>query len=295
MISGHQLLARQHRLDPDHAAAPGLQLGDRVGHLLPLTGGVGGARAEHQADLGRHLLRRGQQVHHALLAGDPADEQGERPVGVDAEPADDVGVVDRAVGLGVHAVADDVHPRRIEVGVGVEDVGAHPVADGDDRVRGQVRRPLHPRGEPVAAAELVGLPRAAGLERVGRHDVRGAVHERGQQPGGVGVPGVAVHQVGLAECGGDLDVDTDRLQRTVGALQIGRHGVGGGVRSGRAEAVDVDGEPALGGVDRRGRQRPHGGDEVLDVHPRPSVDVRRPLAGHDPDAHAVTLGGGSRT
>ena len=36
----HELLARQHLLDPDHAAAPGLQLRDRVGDLLPLAGGV---------------------------------------------------------------------------------------------------------------------------------------------------------------------------------------------------------------------------------------------------------------
>ena len=59
---------------------------------------------------------------HALLPGDPADEQGVGLVEVDPEAADDVGGVDRAVGLGVDAVADDVHLRRVELGVGVEDV-----------------------------------------------------------------------------------------------------------------------------------------------------------------------------
>ena len=41
-------------------------------------------------------------------------------------------------------------------------------------------------------------------------------------------------------------------------------------------------------------QRPQRRDEVLDVDPRAAVDVRRPLPRHDPDAHGVTLGGGSR-
>ena len=100
----------------------GLQLGHRVGDLLALGGGVGGAGAEHQADVRRQLLGGGEQVHDALLPGDPADEQGVGLVEVDAQVADDVRGVDRPVGLGVDAVADDVHPGGVEVGVGVEDV-----------------------------------------------------------------------------------------------------------------------------------------------------------------------------
>ena len=85
-----QLLAREHRLDPDHAAAPRLQLRDRVGHLLPLARGVGGSGAEDQAGLGRQLVGGRQQVDDALLPGDPADEQRVGPVRVHAKPADDV-------------------------------------------------------------------------------------------------------------------------------------------------------------------------------------------------------------
>ena len=34
-------------------------------------------------------------------------------------------------------------------------------------------------------------------------------------------------------------------------------------------------------------------DEVFDMHAGTAVDVRRPLTSHDPDAHGVTLGGGT--
>src|SRR4051794_78751 len=57
-----------------------------------------------------------------------------------------------------------------------------------------------------------------------------------------------------------------------------------GVRALAAEAVDVD----VGAA----RERPHRRHEVFDVHPRAAVDVRRPLARHDPDVHGITLGGG---
>src|SRR3712207_7693850 len=50
------------------------------------------------------------------------------------------------------AVVHHVHPRRVQLGVDGEDVVAHAGADRDDGVGGEVRGPLHPRGEPVAAA-----------------------------------------------------------------------------------------------------------------------------------------------
>src|SRR3712207_7129991 len=41
-------------------------------------------------------------------------------VGVDAQVLDDVRCLDRAVGLGVDAVADDVHLGRVELRIGVQ-------------------------------------------------------------------------------------------------------------------------------------------------------------------------------
>jgi len=42
----------------------------------------------------------------------------------------------------------------------------------------------------AATAQLLGLPRAQRLQRVGRHDVRQPVKHRGREAGEVGVPGV---------------------------------------------------------------------------------------------------------
>jgi hypothetical protein len=82
-----------------------------------------------------------------------------------------------------------------------------------------------------------------------------------------------VQQVRAAQRRGDLDVDPDRLQRTVRVPQAGRDGVGRRIRARFTEAVDVD--------PRTRRQRPQGGHQVLDVYSRAAVDVRRPLPRHD--------------
>jgi hypothetical protein len=216
-------------------------------------------------------------VDDALLAGDAADEQRVRAIRLDAEPADDVRVLDRPVGLGVHPVADDLHPSRIQVGIGVEHVGLHAVADRDHRVGREVRRPLHPGRQPVAAAELVGLPRPARLQRVRGDDVRDAVHEGGEEPGGIGVPGVGVHEVGPGQAGGHLDVDAESLQRPVRVGEPGRDAVRRRVVARSAEAVDVDVRPGRQGAER--------GHEVLHVDTRAAVDVRWPLPRCDADTH----------
>ena len=160
------------------------------------------------------------------------------------------------------------------------------MADRDDRVGGEVRRPLHPGGEPVAAAELVGLPRPARLEGVRGDDVRHAVHERGEQPGGVGVPGVASARGRCRRA----RRRSRRRRRRPAARRWRPAGWPGRRGRSRRRARPPKQWTSISGP---GRQRAHRRHEVLDVHPRAAVDVRRPLPRHDPDAHGVTLGGGT--
>ena len=82
--------------------------------------------------------RGGEEVRHAFLARDSADERRDRHVEVDADARQrgirgivgGAGVPD----VGVDAVAHDVNSRRIHERVRVEDVEPHAVAHGDDRV-----------------------------------------------------------------------------------------------------------------------------------------------------------------
>ena len=97
---------------------------------------------------------------------------------------------------GVDSVAHDVHARGVQRRIRVEDVDSHAVADGDDGVGVLDGVALDPRRDPVAAAELFGLPGPSRLERVRGEDVRDAVEHGGEMTGQPGVPGVRVHDVG---------------------------------------------------------------------------------------------------
>ena len=159
--------------------------------------GVSGAPAHSTSCTSGGSCGRGaQEERQALLPGDPADEDHAGPVGVDAELAHPVGVVDRGPVGGVDAVVHHVHACRVDGGIAAQHVVAHGRADRDDAGGALVRRPLHPARERVAAAELLGLPRPHRLQRVGADDVRDAVHEAGEVAGHVGVPRVRVHEVG---------------------------------------------------------------------------------------------------
>ena len=81
-------------------------------------------------------MRRGEQVGDALLPGDPADEDHDRTVRVDAEFGQHRLVVGGhgVPDLGVDAVVDHVHPAGVERRVGVQDVAAHAGAHRDDGV-----------------------------------------------------------------------------------------------------------------------------------------------------------------
>ena len=221
-------------------------------------------------------------MRHALLPGDPADERDVRAAQVDAEALEHRGVRVGPVEVGVDAVVDDVQPALVEGGVAAQDVRAHPVADCDDRVGGLVGGALRPRADPVAAAELLGLPRALRLEAVRGDDVRDVLEQLRQVAGHVGVPRVRVQHV-------DVGTGVDRRRhRDVGGEHLER-----GVRTGEpllllgvrhravprlAHAVHVD-------VDQLAELT----DQEVDVHAGSAVHVGRELAGEDGCAHGTNL------
>ena len=90
----------------------------------------------------------------------------------------------------VDAVVDHVDALGVDARVAAQDVLAHAVGDGDDGAGSLVGGLLHVGGQAVAAAELLGLPGAQRLQRVGGDDVRDVAEERGHVARKVGVPGV---------------------------------------------------------------------------------------------------------
>ncbi len=137
----------------------------------------------------------------------------ERPARVDAGTLEEVRSRIEPVLLRVDPVQDHVDPPGVERRVRGEHVVPHRRRDGDDRVGRLERRLLAEAREPVAAAELLGLPRAHRLERVDRRDVRDAVQQLRDVAAEIRVPGVRVDDRRAAEVGRHLQVDRHRLQR----------------------------------------------------------------------------------
>jgi hypothetical protein len=189
-------------------------------------------------------------VGHALLAGDAADEDDRGQVRVDPVDLEHVGAVVRLVLVGVDAVVDHLDPGRVDGRVDRDDVGGHPGRHGDHPVGALDPGLLAEAGDVVAAAQLLHLPGAHRLQAVDADHVRDAVQELGQVPGQVGVPGVAVDQLGVLDPGGDRQVGGDGAQRpqvAASALQgvpgrVGDH-LGRSRRAGRPrlpEAVHLE-------------------------------------------------------
>ena len=158
---------------------------------------------------------------------------------------------------------------------------AHARGDGDHGVGGLDAGPLAKRREGVAAAELLGFPGSQRLEAVGGHDVGDAVQQLGQVPAEVGVPGVAVDDVGAARrrppCADRPTCARGRRQRPVGRRARPRAGSWPPPAPRRRprrrpEAVDAH-------VDQPG-QLPA---EVLDVDAGAAVDLGRELPGEQRD------------
>jgi hypothetical protein len=140
----------------------------------------------------------------------------------------------------------------------------------------------------VCSHQLLHLPGAHRLQAVHADHVRDAVQELGQVPGQVGVPGVAVDQLGVLDPGGDRQVGGDGAQGPeVAAVTV--EGVPGPVgdhlgrarRPGRpwlAEAVHLEVEE-LGQLSR----------QVLDMHSGTAVHIWGILATEQGHAHGTLL------
>ncbi|CAB4956762.1 unannotated protein [freshwater metagenome] len=147
-----------------------------------------------------------------LLPSNATDEEHIGPVDIDAVVREQVRRLFGSPSDRVDAVAHHVNGVGVDEGVCVEDVELHAVRDGDDRARFAVGRGLNPRGDPVAAAELLGLPRPTRLERVRGDHVRDPIELGGQVPGEVRVPGVGVDDIHMVEDTHHVEVDSEGLQ-----------------------------------------------------------------------------------
>ena len=78
----------------------------------------------------------------------------------------------RAATAGSRCRCGRLDALRVDARVAAQDVLAHALAHGDDRVRRLEGGALDERRDAVAAAELLGLPRPHRLQAVGGHDVR---------------------------------------------------------------------------------------------------------------------------
>ena len=222
-------------------------------------------------------MRGRQQMRDTLLPGDPADEGDDGTAEVHAQ----IGQhrlarhrLGRIPDLGVDSVAHDVDSAGIDGRVHPQHVGTHPRADGDHRFGRVHRGLLDPRRDPVAAAELLGLPRPQRLQRMRGQHMRYAVQQRREMPGHPGVPGVAVHDGGLRGGAGHHQVRRQGRQRRVRAAQLGVGLIGERPRPRRAHAVHVD-------LAQTAQLR----DELGHVYPGPAVDLRRILPSHHRHAH----------
>ena len=201
----------EHLADPEDPFAVRLQLPEQLGRLAFDLGRVGRAGAEDELRAGRDPLRGLEQVADPLLARDAPHEEDDGLRRVDAAGAQDVLVQGRRVEVEVDAVVDHLDDLGVHA-VGRDHVALHVVADRDHAVGVAVGVLLQLAAEVVAGAQLLDLPGAVGLQRVGGEDERDALERLGQEPGPVRVPGVAVDEVDPRRAGGHLQVAVEGLE-----------------------------------------------------------------------------------
>ena len=247
-------------------------------------GRVGRRRTENDLHARGEQLRGLEQMEDPLLVRDAPDEQDVgRP---DAQPVERVALLGRPEALGVDAVVDDDHLRRVHAEVG-EDVLPHFPRDRDHAVGRLDRRLLDPRRQEVSGAELVGLPGPERLQAVERDDERDPVERPNPEPRHVGVPGVGVSDVGVHWIAGHREGDRERLERRGEARSVrtGAEALPRGVAADRdavltrvggtrAEAADLDGHAAREGL-----------RQLVDDDARATVDMGGILAREDERLH----------
>ena len=286
-VQGDDVLLRQHLRDPnDVRLRILLRRLHELGHLRGDLRRVGRPGAEHNLDAGVQVADRAHEMKNPLLARDPPDEEHDRNLRVDAEPPESRRSTTRAILVGVDPVVDDAdalrwHPvQRLYVLL-------HRLGDSDDAVGVLVCRSLDPGRCMVGGTELLHLPRAVRLERVrGEHQPRAGERPR-EATSEVGIPSVAVDDVGRLHRADHRQVADERVE------QLCVTGILGGEAQRRRDAADAEVPIRLvllaeaEHVDAmraplRARQL---AGEILDVDTRAAVDVRRILVREESDAH----------
>ena len=285
---------REHLGNEDDAGASGTQVGDEALNLGSNFRGIGGASAQDQLDVLRQELGGAQEVRQALLTGNTADEDDRATRRVNTVLGEHAGTqflscfaFGRVPLVQVNAVVDDVHSVGINAGVAAQDIVAHTVRHRDNRAGGLIGGCLHIGRQAVTTAELLSLPGAQRLERVGGDDMGDVAQQRGHVASEVRVPRVRVDEVRPLTCRGDLEVYAQGAQ--------------GRVRSSQLRQVGMAGHSRVGTITARlartvKRLHPQVIDQPTqnlcqfkDVNASASVDVGRVFAGKQIDAHDGVL------
>ena len=177
-----------------------------------------------------------------------------------------------------------MHARWIDIEQSL-DVAFGFAGDRDDRVGHFQRGLFHPEREIVTAAELFPLPRPQRLERMHRDDERNSVIQFRQDPAEMTVPSVTMHEIGIdvrrVEVGAATDRAEDGLQ-FFRASEIARVEFEAGDLESAffetllAEAANID-------IDCFGQLA----REIIDVHARAAVNVRRIFVRQELNFHDV--------
>ena len=276
--------AAEHVRDPDHGAPIPAQPRDPLLDLGRQFRRVGLPGGQHHRDIRGELRDRVQQVPDPLLSGDATHEQDVRAGRVDpvGDELVDGGV--RREEVGVDAVVNHLHSRRIDL-VQAQHIAPSLPADGDDAVRRLERVPLDPARQVVAPAELLALPGPQRFERVQRDHQRNTTRLTDQAPAEVGVPGMAVDQVRVGAIGGHRQAALHRVPRRAQAFVPGRrprarwvaaHLPAGLIHGLVAEGPHLDLDLA-----------PQSPGQFGDVEAGASVDVGRVFLGQEEGLHAA--------
>src|SRR5208282_883691 len=209
------LLFGDHLLDPDDARVVDAGLGDLLTELGGDFGGVGRTGAEHELDIGRKVADGVDEMRDALLASDAADKEDVGHGEIDAVIGEGFGLGGLLIFGKVDAVVDDVDAAGVDVGVGAEDICPRALRDGDDRVGIEDGGAFHPGTHGVAAAELLGLPSAKRLQRVGGEDKGNAVELFGEEAGHRDIPGVSVDDIDAVESLDLGEVEAEGFERAL--------------------------------------------------------------------------------
>ncbi len=286
-VQVNDLLTGEHLRQPDdrhRGVAPRL-LYQRP-HLLANFRRIGSACAEYDLRSRIEVGERPHQVQDPLLTRNAAHEEDDGQIGIDAAPAQHLLGKARLVLVRIDSVVDHANSLRRNA-VQLLHVIFHRLGHGDDAVCVLVCRALDPGGRVIGAPQLLRLPGAVRLQRMGRQHQRRTRERARQAPRQVRVPGVTVHDVGRFDRPHHRKITHKRVE------QPAMPGIVGGDFGRRGHPADAkillllillaEGEDVHCAAPRcQPRQFAR---EVLHMNASPAVDIRRVLVGKECDSH----------